>query len=97
MPDEAMHDDVTAVQDFPTLAREIARTGKAQVFRDNGAALVVVSPAHPVKRRAKRTPTPEAIEAALAAAGSWKGLVDPEEFKRQRRQLQIDDKPIRTL
>jgi hypothetical protein len=97
MPREAMYNDVTAVQDFPRLAREIARTGKAQVFRDNGEALVVVSPARPVKRHAAKTPTAKAIEAALAAAGSWKGLVDPEEFKRQRQQLQIDDKPVRNL
>ncbi len=97
MPHEAMHNDVTAINDFPRLAREIARTGKAQVFRDKGVALVVVSPAHPVKRSPTRAPTPKAIEAALAAAGSWKGLVNSEEFKRQRQQLQIDDKPVRTL
>ncbi|MGI8550580.1 MAG: hypothetical protein ACR2PL_07265 [Dehalococcoidia bacterium] len=35
------------------------------------------------------------IEAALSAFGGWKDLMDPEEFKRERRELQVHDREPR--
>lgn len=90
--------DAEAMPELARLAREVARTGRARVLRENGVDIAVIAPATPEDRSdriAWKKPTPEQIEAALASAGGWKGLVDPEEFKRQRRELQVDDRPQR--
>ena len=57
-----------------------------------------ISPARPNRRRLKgRTATQEDIDAALSVAGAWKDWMDPEEFKRERRELQVQDRPDRQI
>ncbi len=87
---------VTALPEATRIAREVNETGKARLVQFGGD-VVRLAPARRRRQAAGNRPTPEAIEAALAAAGGWKGLVDPEQFKRDRRELQIDDKPVRRL
>jgi len=64
---------------------------------ENGAEIAVLSPAR--RRRRSRKPADRAeLEQALAETfGAWSGLVDPDEFKRQRRELQVHDRVPFTL
>ena len=56
-----------------------------------------LSPAPVTRRRLRgKTVTDEDREAAMAVFGAWKGRVDPEQFKRQRRELQVHDRALDT-
>jgi hypothetical protein len=46
--------DVNALPDLARLAHDVAASGEQQVLTENGAALAVVSPAVPRRRRAAR-------------------------------------------
>ena len=96
MAQEAGPIDARNMPDVCRLVHEVNQTGRARLIQVGGE-MARLSPARPRARAQGKRPTPEAIEAALAAAGSWKGLIDPEEFKRQRQELQIDDRPVRSL
>lgn len=98
MTSEAAPIDIETMPDLARLAREVASTGKRRVLRENGAEIAVLAPARPRRGVAKpAAKTKEEIEQVLSATfGSWKGLIDPEEFKRQRRELQYDDREPRT-
>ena len=91
--------DVRQVPELARLVDEVCATRKPRrIVRDGeDVALLVPTPAKPHRTRRDWRPRPEDLAAVLALAGAWKDLIDPEEFKRQRRELQIDDKPIRTL
>lgn len=81
--------------DLVRLAREVAETGTPRMLREHGADLAILAPA-PARRRPRKQPITQAdIEAALAVAGAWKDWMDPEEFKRERRELQVHDRPDR--
>ncbi|MGE0540075.1 MAG: hypothetical protein AB7R89_07830 [Dehalococcoidia bacterium] len=86
--------DIRQVPELARLVDEVRTTGKPRRIMRDGEELAVLTP--PAKRRRSRKdwrPSPEALAAALATFGSWRDHIDPEEFKRQRRELQIDDKP----
>ncbi len=87
---------VHSMPDVSRLVHEVNETGRAQLIKV-GSEVARLAPVRAHNRRTGQRPSSEQIRAALAAAGSWKGVVDPEEFKRQRRTLQEDDKPIRPL
>ena len=90
--------DVSTMPDVARLAQEVARTGRPRVLTQGGTDLAVLSPARPNRRRLKgKTVTQEDIDAALSVAGAWKDWLDPEEFKRERRELQVHDRPDRQL
>ena len=98
MTREAEPLDVDAIPELARLAREVAHTGRPRLLRENGEDLAIIAPAtanEPSNRIEWKKPTPEAIEAFLATFGGWKGLVDPAEFRQERRKLQIDDRPQR--
>lgn len=88
---EPIEIDITAMPDVVRLAHEVATSGRRCTLTENGAAVAVLAPARP--RRRVRKPSPEVIQAALATAGSWAGLVDPDELKRHLREEQWDDRP----
>jgi len=81
---EAIATELNTIHDFACLAREVAKTGTPRVLRDNGAELVVVSPARPRPAKAK-TLTSAQLHAIEALAGAWEGRIDPEAFKRELR------------
>ncbi len=95
MAQEARPIDASSMPEVSRLVREVARTGQPRRILADGAE-AVLSPARG-KRRAAKQPKSEAVEAALALAGAWKGRIDPEKFRRDRQELQIDDKPVRAL
>ena len=86
MAQEARPLAVSTMPDVSRLVQDVNRTGRPRLLQVSGE-LARLSPARPRVRAQGTQPTPEAIAAALAAAGSWKGLIDPDEFKRQRREL----------
>jgi hypothetical protein len=81
MAQEAQPIDVQTLPDMTRLAREVNETGKARLIQVGGD-VVRLSPARPRAPLPRKRPTPDDIQAALAAAGSWKGLVDAEQLKR---------------
>jgi hypothetical protein len=91
--------DIRQVPELARLVDDVRATRQPRrIMRDGeDIALLVPTPAMPRRFRRDWRPRPEDLAAALALAGAWKDQIDPEEFKRQRRELQIDDKPIRTL
>ncbi|MGH2583727.1 MAG: hypothetical protein ACRDJE_02300 [Dehalococcoidia bacterium] len=91
--------DIRRVPGLAALVDEVRRTRKPMRIVRDDTDIAVIMPAPTVNRRRLRDwrPNPEDVEAALATFGSWKDHIDPEEFKRQRRELQVDDKPPRTL
>ena len=98
MTREAEPVEIGAIPELARLAREVARTGQPRLLRENGEDLAVLTPATPAERNggaALTQPTTEEAEAALATFGGWNGLIDPEAFKRDRRNLQVDDRPQR--
>jgi hypothetical protein len=96
MPSETTPVEAHSLPDVSRLVHEVNETGRPRLIKVDGE-VARLSPARPRGRITGKRLSPRAIEAALAAAGSWKGLVDPDEFKRQRRELQTDDKPVRPL
>jgi hypothetical protein len=91
MVHEAAPIDASTMPDVSRLVREVARTGQARVIQADGDA-AVLSPARRRRKTAKAM-TREEFQAGLHATyGAWKGLIDPEEFKRQRQELQEDER-----
>jgi hypothetical protein len=92
---EAVTIDVTNMPELSALVRDVARTGRPRLLQADGAA-AVLSPAR--RSRSARATTQEEFESALNATfGAWKDLIDPDEFKRQRRELQEHDREPRFL
>jgi prevent-host-death family protein len=91
------------VGDIPELARLVdevkASDAPLRITRDGEdvAVLMPVRRATRPRRLPGRRPSEADIQAALAVAGSWGDQIDPEVFKRERRELQVDDKPPRSL
>ncbi len=98
MPSEAPAIDLSAYPELARIVHEAARSGRRLPLVENGTVIAVVAPAKP--RRAARTArsrSQEEVQRILTEThGAWKGLIDPEEFKRQRRELQIHDREPRT-
>jgi hypothetical protein len=93
---EAAPIDASTMPDVSRLVREVARTGQPRLIQADGD-VVRVSPTRR-RRHTANEPTQKEFEAAMNATfGSLKGLIDPEQFKRQRRELQVDDREPRSL
>ena len=85
--------DIRHVPELAPLVEEVRVTRTPRrITRDNEDIALLV-PVAPPARRQRTAPTPAAIEAAIALAGAWRDQLDPETFKRERRVLQVDDKP----
>jgi hypothetical protein len=88
--------DIRQVPEIARFVDEVCATGKPRrIVRDDEEIAVLI----PATRRRRRggPPTEADLAAFRAAAGSWKDHLDPETFKRDRRELQVDDKPPRSL
>lgn len=92
MAREAIPEELNAIRDFARLAREVAKTGKRHVLKENGEDLVVISPARR-RRRTGKAMTAAVREAVLASVGSWEGLVDDEQLKRDLDGARSDNRP----
>ena len=81
-----------ATADLASAAREVARTGRARRLLDNGVTVAIISPVRPRPRRSSLTPA-ERLAAVLASAGSWEGIVDSEQLKRELKAARSDNRP----
>lgn len=94
---EAAPIDISTNPELAHIAHEAARTGRRQPLVENGAVIAVVAPVLTRRPRDKVTSREELQQVLAQTHGSWRGLIDPEEFKRQRRELQFDDREPRSL
>lgn len=88
--------DASSMPDVSRLVREVARSGRPRLLQADGDVVRI----SPTRRRGRTAhePTQEAFEVAMHATfGSLKGLIDPEAFKRQRRELQLDNRQPHAL
>ncbi len=90
--------DIRQVPELAHLVEEVRQSRQPRRITRDNEDLAVLMPAAPVSRR-RRDATPSAADLAAfrAAAGSWKDHLDPETFKRERQELQVDDTPPRSL
>src|SRR6187402_350039 len=88
--------DIREVPELARLVDEVRAAGKPRRIVRDDEEIAVLLPA-PRRRRRRDPPTEADLAAFRAAAGSWKDHLDPETFKRDRQELQVDDKPPRTL
>jgi hypothetical protein len=93
MAREATPIDLSTMPDLARLAREVARDGTPRVLREEGTDVAVLAPVRAPRRPKRKVLTPAQIEAVLATAGAWKGLVDVEQFKRDIKAARGDHRP----
>jgi antitoxin (DNA-binding transcriptional repressor) of toxin-antitoxin stability system len=89
--------DVSSMPDVSRLAREVASTGTTRVLSENGHVLARLTPARSRRRTGKVTTREEMLKVFAETHGAWAGLLDPEEFKRERERLQVDERASRAL
>jgi len=80
MSKELLSIDITKTPELLRLAEEVHSTGMPRVLRRDDEDLAVIVPIRP-QRRIKRPPTQADLDAFRASAGSWRDLIDVEEFK----------------
>ena len=96
MAEEATAIDISSMPEVARLAQEVAKTGRPHVLRQEDRDVAVLSPARPRRGRLKGKAVTQAdIDAALSVAGAWRDWINPDEFKRERRELQVHDRPTR--
>ena len=88
--------DVTNIPELLQIAEQVKTSGEPRMLKRDDEDLAMLIPAKP-KARARRTPTRADHEAFLAAAGSWKDLIDAEAFKTEVRASRGSDRPTVTL
>jgi hypothetical protein len=91
MAQEPQTIDVSNNPALREIVEEVARTRRPKRLRVDGTQVeAVIRPARPGWRRAALTP--EERESILRATlGGWKGLIDPDQLKRELRELQRDE------
>lgn len=97
MTQDAIETDVSSMPDVSRLAREVASTGTPRVLSENGLVLARLTPVRPRRRTGKVTTREEMLKVFAETHGAWVGLVDPDEFKRERQALQVDEREPRNL
>ena len=83
MTREAPSIDISTIPELARLADEVRTTGTPRRLRRGDEDVAILAPAPPKRRlRRGKTITQADIDASLAAIGSWQGLVDAEQLKR---------------
>ena len=81
MQRDLKHIDISNVPELLRIAEEVRITNQPRILRRDSEDLAVLMPVTPsLQRRVKREITEADYEAFLAAAGSWKGLVDADKL-----------------
>jgi hypothetical protein len=76
--------DITKNPALRKLAKEVRDSGRPRVLRENGEDVAKVVPLRPAPKRKRRDPEADR-QAFLASAGSWKGLIDLDQFLKDNR------------
>ncbi len=75
--------DISNMPDVLRLAEAVHESNSPRILRRDDEEIAIIMPlANGRPRRGKRAKTQADYAAFLAAAGSWKGLVDTEKLKR---------------
>ncbi|MGH2559135.1 MAG: hypothetical protein ACRDJH_08725 [Thermomicrobiales bacterium] len=78
--------DIANLDDLYRVVKEVRKAEEPLILVIDEGQDIVVDPAPRRRSRRTREEREQAdYEAFLSSAGSWKGLIDPEEFKRQIR------------
>ena len=98
MAEEATAIDISSMPEVARLAQEVAKAGRPHVLRQDDRDVAILSPARPRRARSKGKAVTQAdVDAALSVAGAWKDWMNPDDFKRARRELQVHDRLPREL
>jgi hypothetical protein len=84
--------EILSIEDLRTAVRRVEATEEPVVVSLDGDQ-VMLGPVTAWRDRRTREQRAEDDAAFLAAAGGWKGLIDPEEFKKQIREGRSSDRP----
>ena len=96
MSKEAHSLDIRTIPELARLASQVRASNRPLFLREAEETVAVLMPVAQPKRRARRERTEADHQAFLSSLGSWKGLVDVEEFKRDNaksRQLSLRPRP----
>ncbi|MGH2534543.1 MAG: hypothetical protein ACRDJW_19940 [Thermomicrobiales bacterium] len=85
--------DATKMPELRRVAEEARETNEPIVIQTNGEDIAVITPIDRQGQPHRRPPTQEQIDAVMAAAGSWKGLIDVDELKAQWRAARGSNRP----
>jgi len=85
--------DITNTPELARLAEEVRASRRPLYLQKDGETLAVVMPVGRRRTGRRRPATPADERAFRAAAGSWKGLVDPEALKAQLKAARGSDRP----
>ncbi len=98
MAREAQHQP-TPQADLYQAAEAVVRSGRKQKVTFNGATLTIgrLEPRKPRTRRAAALTPAEREEILRTTSGGWKGLIDPDQLKRELNELQRDEFTPRSL
>lgn len=81
MQKELKHIDISNLPDLLRIVEEVQTTQQPRILsRDSEDMAILLPVTHKSKKRMKSERTEEDYEAFLAAAGSWKGLVDADKL-----------------
>ncbi len=103
MTREAQQPHTISPAELMQAAEAVARHGRKRLVRIQGKPLAIVperasGATSSLRHTRARVVSREELQQVLAEThGAWRALIDPEEFKRQRRELQRDDRDPRTL
>ncbi len=95
---EAQHQP-TPQADLYRAAEAVVRSGRKQEVEFNGATLTIgrLKPRKAHARRSAAALSPaEREEIIRATSGGWKGLIDPDQLKRELNELQRDESTPRS-
>ena len=82
MASEPEYTDITDYPDLIRLVEEVEASEEPRLLRRGTRDVAMLVPLRTRPRPGSRKPTPEDVEAFLAAAGGWSDLVDTEQLKR---------------
>jgi hypothetical protein len=97
MAGQATSLDLHRAPEQARLVEQVRRARTPIVLRQDGAAVAVLSPARPVRRRRGKQVTQADIDAARATFGAWKGHIDAEHLKRTIKESRSDHRPTPRL
>jgi hypothetical protein len=88
--------DITNKPVLLRLAEEVRAAGRPRVLQRDHEDVAILMPIPARHRRAHQDKT-IALDGLRASAGSWKGLVDAEQLKREIKEARGSDRPDVTL
>ena len=93
MAQEIKSIDITNMPDLVRMAEAVRETREPRLLRSDGEALAVLTPVRSPRRQGT-SERKAAFDAVLAAAGSWKGIVEADKLKKTIAEERGSDRSI---